>query len=354
MTTGPGERRWRARLAAILSAGLIIAPALPLAADQGADGTGTEAGMEASLSLAFADKDTSGSTFDWGASSGGPQLDLGLWSTTRFGVAGLPWFRMGPSFEAEVSVDTATVTPSSGDPYLVADSAFLRGLAGWGAEGSFPAGPGKLKAGLTALAGLGVLDLSDADSDYLEAGATAEYFWFRVEPCLGLDAALGYKTGAFDAKLHERIIFTWDSGNAYDRDWTPGFEEDLEAKAGYRVFDARGFDLDLRALADFSYASRIVVPVLKYSAALRADLDWKDVGTLRLTPLAWAFRAEVPEYDLSQASDLERQLSARVEWEGKLGDGTWSAWLALPWWASLDGTESAGEWKIGLSWKGGD
>jgi hypothetical protein len=327
-----------------------LALALPVLADDGGAKTRTETGLEASLALAFADMDTS-STVDWGASSDGPGLRLEAWSETRFRVSGLSWLSMGPRFEAWADLDTDTVTPGSGNPYLVAESLFLRGLAGWGADASFALGSGKLKAGLTLLGGVGVLDLSDANEDYLTAGATAEYFWFRVEPCLAFDALVGYKAAAFKAKLHERAVFTWDSGNAYGRNWTPGFEEGLDAKASWALVDTKAFDLDLGCRADFSYESRIVVPVLMYSAALRADLAWKDIGSLAFSPLLWSFSEEVPDYDLSAAEDVERQLSTKLAWEAGSGASSWSISLLVPWWASEDGETQSGEWKLALAFK---
>jgi hypothetical protein len=314
-------------LCGLLLLGVLSLSAFPLIAeeakpvDQEGGKPKRDSGLSLDSSVAFKDVDSTDSTFDWGPDSGGPEFTLEAWSRSRYAVGGLPWLRLGPDFEATSKLDTDTVTEGN-DPYLVADSFSLRALAGLGAAAGLSLGPGKLGLGLSLLGGIGVLDLSEADSDYLETGADPTDFWFRVEPCVGLDASVSYKIKAFEARMRDRYIIAWDSGSAYGRTWTPGFEEAADARLSYELIDGKKFGLCLRALGDFSLNSKLVEPELKYGAAFRVDLSWDKLGELKVKPVAWSYDADVPGLSLSAAEYVERQLSGEVEWEapGRFGD----------------------------------
>lgn len=333
-----------------IAALICLAAGLPAAAEgkNEAAKINAESTLSVSADIAFEDVNESASVLDWGPASGGPELRLDFLSLARFRLSGLDWLELGPNAEAVAKVGSDVVTPSAGDPYLVADNVSLRALAGWGADASFRIGAGKLKGGLVLLGGAGILDLSEADIDYLTTGAVAEDFWFRFEPCVGLEAAASFELLGLKASARNRYLFTWDSGSAYGREWSPGFEESLEARLGYGLINTKSFDLELKAAGDFSLASRLVVPVLKGSIALRADLDWRRVGKLKLTPLAYSLEEDVPDLDLAGAEDIERGLYGKLEWETKLASGTWSLSLDFPWWATEDGEATSGQWKLAI------
>jgi len=310
----------------------------------------TDSGMEASASFAFEDVDDS-SSMDWGAASGGPEFDFELWSLSRARMPGMPWLATGPVFEVDGRIEAAVATVS-GEVFLAADGMELRGLVGWGGDASFTAGTGEIKAGATILGGIGVFDLSDADSAYLPSGADAESFWFRVQPCIGADASFTYKVAKLELRAQDRYLATWEAETASGIDWDMGFEERLELKAIYALRDAGAFSFKGRAGADFSLESRVIAPVLKYSVSIRGDLEWKGVGALELSPAIWTYKAKVPDLsDFGTRDAVERQLSGKVEWESEIKDGSWSMALRFPWIADEDGSSVSGEWELGASVK---
>jgi hypothetical protein len=307
-----------------------------------------DSGLEASAKIAFEDVDDSSAT-DWGAASGGPEFGFKAWSSARARTTPIPWLAMGPSVEVAGKVDT-DVDSTSEDPYIAIDGFDLRALAGWGADAEFKTASGKVKAGLTILGVLGVFDLSDADSAYLPADANAESFWFRVDPGVGADARFEYETGRLKIEARERYLATWEAETASGIDWDPGFEERLEAKAVYSAPGSGPVWVKARANADLGLESRVIVPILEYSIAVRCDIGWKDYGALKLSPAIWSYKAEVPDLgEIGRRRDAKRQLSGRIEWETETKDSSWSLSLRFPWFADEDGEASAGEWELGVS-----
>lgn len=335
---------------------LAIASASPLWAKDKDGGEGSKdlknsSSLEVGARIDFADVNDDASTFDWGATSGGPTLKLSASSRTSWNPYGLSWLEIGPELEARAKAETTIIDSSAGGAFLAAESANLRALLGFGAEASFPLGSAKAKVGLLPLGGIGILDLDDADSDYLPAGASAEDFWFRVEPCAGFSAKGSAKLAALQLSAENRYLAAWDSGDAYGRDWTLGFEEGAKLGASYKLVDRGRLAISAELLAEYSLESRLVVPVEEFSAALRCDIDRKGLGKIEVTPIAWSSSSELPSLDASARQDLERQLSGRIEWEAPTKTGSWSLFLSFPYWADEDGTASSGEWSMGLSLK---
>jgi hypothetical protein len=307
-----------------------------------------DSGLEASAKLAFEDVDE-GSATDWGAASGGPELGFRLWSDARARMTELAWLTMGPSFEVECEIDTASIS-AAGEPYIAADGFDLRGLAGWGGDARFPTAAGRFEAGLSILAGGGIFDLSGADAAYLPSGADAQSFWFRVEPMVGADARIAYMAGSLELRARERYLATWEAETSSGIDWDPGFEELFEIKAIYSAAESGALWIKARAGADISAESRVIVPVLKYSVSVRGDLGWKGVGALKLSPLIWSYKAKVPDLgDFGARTNVERRLSGKVEWESEGKDAAWSLGLRFPWTAEVDGETASGEWELSAS-----
>jgi len=346
--------QYQGRIAAALP---VLAALLLAAGPLCAEGAGskaespvkTDSGLEAGMEFDFQDVDATAEVLDWGPGSGGLGSDGDAWSSTRFSFPGIPWLAMGPDVEAAWELDTDVVTPDDGNPYIVLESATLRGLAGWGGDAAFQLGAGTMKAGAKLLGGLGVLDLSEADADYLTSGAVAEDFWFRVEPCLGLEASCRYGLAGWDLRLRNRYLATWDSGTAYGRDWSSGFEEKLDWKSMFRILDGKELEWKAGATGDFSLESRLIVPHLKYSCAACSELDWKGIGVLKVRPVEWSFKGDVPGLEFASMEDTKSLLSGRIEWEAYVKGGSWSVYLECPYWAAEDEAVSCGEWTLGIS-----
>jgi hypothetical protein len=359
------ERRMRLLVlkASVCICGLVLLGAPLLAKDKDAKASRIEvdSGAELSADLAFRDVDSNGSILDWGADSGGPELGFEAWARARFSHSGLAWLRTGPEFEASARLDTEVSVASTAstetdsvatNPFLVADGMDARGLAGWGADASFRLGTGKLELGLGLLGGLCVLDLTGSDTDYLPSGADATDFWFRVEPSLAVDASLSYDLPSLELSAENRYLAAWDSENAYGEAWAAGFEEKAEFGVAYKAFNSGSFDWRARAIAKYSLESRLIEPVRKIALGLRSDLKWKDFGKLAVSPLVWTDKAKIPDLSaMSSAEDIERQLSAKLEWESPGGSGSWSCSLEFPWAAWSDGEAISGTWELGLSWR---
>jgi hypothetical protein len=328
------ERRMSAALAC--AAALAIALPAHCAADTS---------IEASVKLAFEDVDASSAT-DWGAASGGPEFGIELRSSARERAASIPWLVLGPSVELSGKVGTATVS-QSGEPYIEADGFDLRALAGWGANAAVATASGKIEIGLSLLGGLGVFDLSDADSDYLPAGADAESFWFRVDPAVGAEARFAYEAGRLEIEARQRYLATWEAETASGFDWDPGFEERLEAKAAYEAPVPGPVWVKARASADLGLESGVIVPELKYSLSLRCDVGWKGAGALKLSPAIWSYKAELPDLGaIGTRRDEKSQLSGKIEWETDAKGSNWSMSLRFPWLAYEDDEAAEGEWEI--------
>jgi hypothetical protein len=313
-----------------------------------------DSGIEATIAVEFADVNDETATVDWGPGSAGPEFELEAWSSARFTIPDVFWFSMGPDAEAEVRTETEVVTPSVGNPYVVLESLGIRGLLGWGMDAALNLGNDKVKGGVTLLAGVGVLDLDEADVSYLPTGASAEDFWFRIEPCLGLDASVSYKMTGMELRVHNRLLSTWDAGTAYSRSWSPGFEEGVDFSVSYRLANAGDFDWRLAASGEASLESRLIVPRLKYSLSLQTELDRKKVGSLKLRPLEFSYKADIPGLDPAQIEDTKARLTGKVEWAPDADFGSWSLYLVVPYWAQDDGAAASGEWEIGVSTKLGN
>jgi hypothetical protein len=313
----------------------------------------SDSSIEITAKIGFADVDEDAATYDWGALSGGPVLKLAASTRTSWSPNGLAWLEIGPELMADAKVESETIESSSSSSgvYLAAESANLRALLGFGAEVAFPVGSAKAKVGLLPLGGLGIFDLDDADPDYLTTGASAEDFWFRVEPCAGFSATGKVKLSAFELSVENRYLATWDSGDAYGRDWTLGFEEAAAISASYKLLDRGGLEIKAKALMDYSLESKLIVPTEEFSTGLRFDIDRKGLGRIKITPIAWSSDSELPNLDFSSREDVERQLSGKLEWEAPTKSGSWSVFLSFPYWADEDGTSSAGAWSMGLSLK---
>ena len=310
-----------------------------------------DSGLKTSAELAFSDTDASDTGIDWGAASGGPEIELDAWSKARLRLAGIPWLAIETFVEASGKIKSATLGSATGDPYLAAESAAFAGLVGSGIELSHNFNGYRIEVDASPVVGLSLLDLSEADSRYLPVGAVAGDFWFRVEPRAGADIALTLKSGDLRVEAKGRYLFLWDSGAAYGRDWALGFEEKAELELSYPIAKSKDYSLKATASGDFSLESRLVAPVMKFQAAPRLDLSIDRLGSLRLTPFGFAHRSELPGLDISKADDVKRSLSAKIEWESDLPDGEWSLFLRAPLWADEDATAVAGEWALGLGWK---
>jgi hypothetical protein len=339
-----------------MSAALACAAALTMAcpafcaAEGNAKGNKVEVDTEirASAKIAFEDVDES-SAIDWGAASDGPEFGVALRSSARARMASIPWLAMGPSIEVSGEVDT-DVYSTSGDPYIAISGFDLRALAGWGADASIKTASGKIHVGLSLVGGMGVFDLSDADSAYLPAGSDAGTFWFRVDPAVGAEARFEFEAGRLEIDARERYLATWEAETASGFDWDPGFEERFEAKAVYEAPFPGPVWVKARASGDLDLESGVIVPSIKYSMALRCDIGWKDVGALKLSPAIWSYKAELPDLgELSTRRDEKSQLSGKIEWETDAKDSRWSLSLRFPWLAYEDGEAAEGEWELGVS-----
>jgi hypothetical protein len=307
-------------------------------------------GIEFETTLGFKDVDSSSDVFDWGVDSKGPEIGFEAFSGFDFGVPGISWLRTGPTFLSSGELDLETMTTVGGAPYLVGESYRLMGLLGWDAKGRWNIDGTTLKADFTALGGVDVLDLTDADADYLPSGADAGDFWFRVLPCLGFGLDGSYTFSILDVTFANRYLATWDSGTAYGRSWSAGFDEKLDLSISARVVDAEAFDLSLKASAGYSLVSGLIDPIQKINARLRTDLMWKDAGKLKLTFFQWTEKASLPDLNFAAAEDVERQLSSSIAWETRAASlAGWTIGLSVPWYAWVDGAACPGAWQISFS-----
>jgi hypothetical protein len=313
----------------------------------GGSSVDNDSGLEVSASMGFLDVDDS-TSLDWGADSGSPELRAKAWSTSLFRLVALPWLELGPCVRAELGLDSGLSSLESGEPALAAEDFDVGLTAGPLARASCGFGELKIRGSLAALGGASILDLDDADSDYLPTGASASDFWFRLEPCLGYDAELSLRWRESSLSLGNRYLATWDSGDAYDRDWTLGFIEKAKLKARYELPSLGAIGLDANLTLDYSLESRLIVPVEKLEASLRLDAGLEGVGTIRISPLLWTGRADLPDLDPSAREDVEDQLSCRLEWEAPIKSGAWSAYIVLPYLATEDGEACPGTWELGL------
>jgi hypothetical protein len=335
-----------ATLAAVLSPVAVFAEK----ADAKASGIKGKSSIEISTSMGFKDADDSASVLDWTVDSKGPEVEFTSQSGFDFQTPFGEWLRMGPSFYARGDLELLTVTPTSGNPYLVGEDYNLLGLVGWDIKGSWKTDALKVTAILTPLGGVDVLDLTDADTDYLYTGADPADFWFRVLPALGFGVGATGKVSFLEAELYNRYLTTWDSGTAYGRSWPLGFDERFKGSLAATVADGDEFGAQVKFLFDYSLKSNLIEPKQKIAALLRADLGWKDSGKLKLTALQWTDEADIPGMKASATENIERQLSSGIAWEAS-GRADWTVGFVFPWFATLDGESSSGVWTLYYSCK---
>jgi len=312
-----------------------------------------DSSVEIGTTVGFTDVDSSDSVLDWGADSNGPDIGFKAKSGFSFAVPSVTWLRMGPSIMASGNFDLMALSTTDGDPYLVGQAYDLLALVGWDLEGAWRAGELAVTATLTPLGGVDVLDLTDADVDYLYTGADPADFWFRVLPCLGFSVDATVKRAPFEIELYNRYLTTWDSGTAYGRSWSLGFDERCKISLTAAAVDTDGFDLRFRLLADYKLKSNLIEPSQDHGVGLRSDLAWKGVGSLRLTVLRWTSESDLPALNFAAAENVENQLSSGIAWVAS-GRGDWSIAFAFPWFATLDGAAADGVWSLAFTCKIGD